>query len=78
MAALLIPRDFDSFKESAKNALYFNSNNFFAVQYDYFGPVTYELPLLHTWSLAIEMQFYLLLPFLLLLTPKRLLIQPYY
>lgn len=73
MALLLIPRDFDTFKESAVSALYFNSNNFFAVQNDYFAPAAYELPLLHTWSLAVEMQFYLLLPFVLMLVPQRLL-----
>lgn len=73
MAILLIPRDFDTFKESMKSALYFNSNSFFATQYDYFAPTAYEQPLLHTWSLAIEMQFYLLLPIILMLTPKRFL-----
>lgn len=74
MALLLIPRDFDSFKDSVKAALYFNSNGFFAVQNDYFAPAAHELPLLHTWSLAVEMQFYLLLPFVLIVTPKRLLL----
>ncbi|MDH0636201.1 acyltransferase [Pseudomonas sp. GD03860] len=73
MALLLIPRDFDSFKDSVKAALYFNSNGFFAAQNDYFAPAAHELPLLHTWSLAVEMQFYLLLPFVLIVTPKRLL-----
>ncbi|MCW2271450.1 acyltransferase family protein [Pseudomonas sp. JUb96] len=74
MAFLLIPRDFNSFKESVKAALYFNSNGFFAVQNDYFAPAAHELPLLHTWSLAVEMQFYLLLPLVLVVTPKRLLV----
>ena len=61
-AILFIPNDFDAFRASVKSALYFNSNTFFAKQHDYFGPAVHELPLLHTWSLAIEMQFYLLLP----------------
>ncbi|MDD2101077.1 acyltransferase family protein [Pseudomonas putida] len=73
MAILLIPRDFDTFNDSLKSALYFNSNSFFAAQHDYFAPTAYEQPLLHTWSLAIEMQFYLLLPIILMLTPKRIL-----
>lgn len=72
-AAFFIPSDFNSFKKSAKAALYFNSNYFFAKDYDYFAPAAHELPLLHTWSLAIEMQFYLLLPAVLILIPKRLL-----
>lgn len=73
MAVLLIPRDFESFKESLSSALYFNSNNYFASHNDYFAPESHELPLLHTWSLAIEMQFYLLLPVVLVIVPRRLL-----
>lgn len=70
-AVLFVPKDFDVFGQSVKSALYFNSNTFFARQHDYFGPASHELPLLHTWSLGIEMQFYLLLPALLLFTPRR-------
>ncbi|WP_339512602.1 acyltransferase family protein [Pseudomonas sp. RL_15y_Pfl2_60] len=72
-AVFLIPRDFDSYWESLKAAVYFNSNNFFANQHDYFAPAAYEFPLLHLWSLAVEMQYYLLLPLLILVTPKNLL-----
>ncbi|UCR84376.1 acyltransferase family protein [Pseudomonas chlororaphis] len=73
MSFLLVPRDFDTFKGSAIAALYFNSNDFFAVQNDYFAPAAYELPLLHMWSLAVEMQFYLILPFVLMVVSKRFL-----
>lgn len=73
MAVLLIPRDFETFRESLTSALYFNSNNYFANHNDYFAPESHELPLLHTWSLAVEMQFYLLLPAFLILVPRRLL-----
>ncbi|MBB3185775.1 peptidoglycan/LPS O-acetylase OafA/YrhL [Halomonas fontilapidosi] len=73
MAVLLIPRDFETFKESLKEALYFNSNNYFASHNDYFAPDSHELPLLHTWSLAVEMQFYLLLPAVLVFVPRRFL-----
>ncbi|MGE7957145.1 acyltransferase family protein [Pseudomonas sp. NPDC089530] len=71
MAVLLIPRDFDSFYESLKSAAYFNSNSYFNKSNDYFAPASHELPLLHTWSLAVEMQFYLFLPALIVLTPTR-------
>lgn len=71
MAVLLIPRDFDSFFDSLKSAAYFNSNSYFSKQSDYFAPASHELPLLHTWSLAVEMQFYLFLPALLVIVPTR-------
>lgn len=74
MAVLLIPRDFEGFKESLYAAISFNSNNYFAGQNDYFAPDSHELPLLHTWSLAIEMQFYLILPIVLVIVPRNLLI----
>ncbi|MFI8482995.1 acyltransferase family protein [Pseudomonas sp. NPDC078700] len=72
-AVLLIPRDYDSYWESLKASIYFNSNNYFASQHDYFAPAAYELPLLHLWSLAVEMQYYLLLPLLLFFIPERFL-----
>jgi peptidoglycan/LPS O-acetylase OafA/YrhL len=71
MAFLLTPEDYSSFAKSLKRALYFRSNHFFSGRNDYFGPETYELPLLHTWSLAVEMQFYLLLPAAIIFIPKR-------
>ncbi len=71
MAILLTPQDYVMFENSLRAALYFASNRFFANQSDYFAPAAHELPLLHTWSLAVEMQFYLLLPVVIGLLPKR-------
>ena len=71
MAVLLIPRDFASYSKSLTAALYFTSNRFFAAQSDYFAPAAHELPLLHTWSLAVEMQFYAVLPFMLVAVNRR-------
>ena len=68
---LFLPQDFLIYKESLRQALWFNSNNYFADFGDYFAPANHEQPLLHTWSLAIEIQFYLLAPFVFLLTPKK-------
>ena len=53
-AVLFLPADFAVYKESLEKAAYFNSNNFFATFGDYFVPANHEQPLLHTWSLAIE------------------------
>lgn len=46
----------------------FSSNIPFGNQQGYFDPVAHSKPLLHTWSLSIEWQFYLFLPLLVALT----------
>ena len=70
-ALLLTPKDFKLYWASAKSALFFASNTYFAGFGSYFAPSVHELPLLHTWSLAIEMQFYLVLPLFLVLLPEK-------
>lgn len=70
-AVFLVPEDIGRFEKSMHHALAFTSNQHFAQAGDYFAPAVHEWPLLHTWSLAVEMQFYLLLPLLLRLTPRR-------
>ena len=60
---LLIPDDYISFMRSAKNAVLFSSNIFFGkLTGGYFAPDAEKLHLLHTWSLSIEWQFYLIWP----------------
>lgn len=70
-AVFFVPEDFKRFEKSLYQALVFTSNQHFAKTGDYFAPAVHEWPLLHTWSLAVEMQFYLLLPLVLRLTPRR-------
>lgn len=70
-AVFLVPEDFKRFEASMRRALLFTSNQYFANAGDYFAPAVHEWPLLHTWSLAVEMQFYLLLPLVLRLTPRH-------
>lgn len=70
-ATLLISKDFSFFRDSLQSAIAFDSNRYFASFSDYYAPSSHELPLLHTWSLAIEMQFYILLPLILIVTPRR-------
>lgn len=48
------------------SALLFVANIYFATQTDYFANIALDQPLLHTWSLAVEWQFYLIYPLLLL------------
>ncbi|MDO6564000.1 acyltransferase family protein [Amphritea sp. 1_MG-2023] len=59
-AVFLLPQDFKVFKKGLEKTVWFASNN-------YFAPASYEKPLLQTLSLAVEIQFYLISPFLILL-----------
>lgn len=70
-SVFFVPDDFAFFLDSLKSSALFTSNQYFAGFGSYFAPRADELPLLHTWSLAIEMQFYLFFPFLVLCSPKR-------
>jgi peptidoglycan/LPS O-acetylase OafA/YrhL len=72
-SAFFLPQDLAIYKQGLNQAAWFSSNYFFAGFGDYFAPTSYEQPLLHTWSLAIEIQFYLLAPFLVLLLPVKIL-----
>lgn len=70
-AVLFLPQDLATYRKGLNQAAWFNSNHYFAGFGDYFAPANHEQPLLHTWSLAVEIQFYLLAPFLVLLLPAR-------
>ncbi len=64
---LLPPRDMQNFAQSLVAVPLFASNVLFWREGDYFEPASELKPLLHTWSLSVEEQFYLLYPVLLLL-----------
>jgi peptidoglycan/LPS O-acetylase OafA/YrhL len=63
---LFLPSDLKFLVNSIKSTLTFSSNYFFAIETDYFNPYAEQYPLLHTWSLAVEEQFYFIWPLLLL------------
>jgi peptidoglycan/LPS O-acetylase OafA/YrhL len=67
---LMVPEDFETLSRSAIAQSVFASNIFFWREAGYFGPTADELPLLHTWSLAVEEQFYLLFPVSLFLISR--------
>ncbi|TXH93121.1 MAG: acyltransferase [Rheinheimera sp.] len=68
--AILSPRYLNDLAQSALASMLFLSNILFYREADYFSAQAGLKPLLHTWSLAIEEQFYLLLPLLLLLARR--------
>ena len=64
----LVPADLKDFSESLFATSTFLSNFLFFSESGYFDTETELKPLLHTWSLAVEEQYYLFFPILLLST----------
>jgi len=71
---VLIPEDLKQLSQSSLSAVLSASNIYFwkVLQSGYFGTDATLLPLLHTWSLGVEEQFYFLWPITLLLIFKGL------
>lgn len=67
---LLLPQDLQDFAESVAAVSVFSSNILFTLESGYFDAAAEQKPLLHTWSLAVEEQFYLVFPLLLLVVWK--------
>ena len=73
----MLPSEFRDFSQSLVAVSIFASNILFWQETGYFGAAAELKPLLHTWSLAVEEQFYILFPLLLMLfrkTPTRIVI----
>lgn len=66
-AFILLPYQMLIFGRSVLWSVFAVGNIFFYQRTDYFAPGAQEMPLLHYWSLAVEEQFYLLFPALVLL-----------
>ena len=64
--ALLVPQDMKDFAQSVTAVTFFASNILFWSESGYFSGVSELKPLLHTWSLAVEEQFYILFPLFLM------------
>ena len=62
---LLMPSDFQSLGRAAASQSLFAANIHYWRDLNYFSGAANERPLLHTWTLAVEEQFYFVIPFLL-------------
>lgn len=70
-AIILTPQELSLAAHAAQSAALHMSNIFFDKHTgDYFSPNVQSNPLLHTWSLAVEEQFYLFWPILILLSAR--------
>lgn len=66
----LSPDDYIKFGREVDKALLFLSNNYYFKKSGYFDPDSHERLLLHTWSLSVEWQFYILYPIILFLVSR--------
>jgi peptidoglycan/LPS O-acetylase OafA/YrhL len=65
-----LPSDAKRFSSALAAATLFGSNIYFYLTADYFAAAATTQPLLHTWSLAVEEQFYIFFPLILLLVRR--------
>jgi len=64
---LMYPDDFQEFGQSIIGATTFSSNIYFSMKRGYFNTDSELKPLLHTWTLSVEEQYYILFPLFLML-----------
>lgn len=66
----LLPSEMEDFSHSLISVSFFSSNILFWHKTDYWNPASELNPLLHTWSLAVEEQYYVLFPLFLMLMSR--------
>lgn len=64
--SIQLPWELTRFGQSLVAAVIFCSNIYFYITTDYFSDAAEMTPLIHTWSLSLEEQFYLIYPLLLI------------
>ena len=65
-----LPKELANYGKSILYLLFFSSNFYFSSKNGYFEGTSEDKPLLHTWSLSIEEQFYLIFPIFFILLYK--------
>ena len=63
---LIVPKSYEAFAKAAVLSPLMVSNILFFFEQGYFDPSADQKPLIHTWTLSVEEQFYLVVPFALL------------
>lgn len=66
----LLPAEYESYVDTVTSSLFYYSNFWFYSHSGYFSAELEFAPLLHTWSLSVEEQFYFIFPILLILIFK--------
>ncbi len=69
--ALMLPFEFREYGKTLIASVVYLSNVYFYRGAGYFDSASDEKPLLHTWSLSVEEQFYVFLPLVFLLLARR-------
>lgn len=72
----LTPSDYKMLAKHAASSVSFISNMIYMGETGYFDASSHEKWLLHTWSLSVEWQFYILYPLLIILLKKFISIEP--
>ncbi len=67
-----MPYDLRNYGKSLAATVFFGSNIYFRRQMGYFDSAAETKPLLHTWSLSVEEQFYIFYPIILILIARYL------
>lgn len=62
---IMYPLEMNEYGQSMVATMFFSSNIFFWLKSDYFSTASELKPLLHTWSLAVEEQYYIFFPLLM-------------
>lgn len=68
--AWMLPAEFKDFSQSLAAVSLFSSNVLFWMESGYFAAAAEHKPLLHTWSLAVEEQYYMFFPLLAIVLLK--------
>ncbi|HHF4151921.1 TPA: acyltransferase family protein [Haemophilus influenzae] len=70
-SAIFIYNDFNKLRKTIELAITFLSNFYLGLTQGYFDLSANENPVLHIWSLAVEEQYYLIFPLILILAYKK-------